>query len=72
MATQPISNDHEWVTIQQAAEIIGVHANTVRNLINSGKLKASRIGLRLVRIERRDLDALFTPVVGGDYSVWNR
>lgn len=72
MATEPTQSDPYWVTINQAAIEIEVHPNTVRNLISSGKLKAYRIGERLIRIDKRDLTALFTPVVGGEYSVWNR
>lgn len=72
MATQPLSTVTEWVTINQAANLALVHPNTIRNLIASGKLQASRIGARLIRIDKSDLDALFTPVVGGEHGVWNR
>jgi excisionase family DNA binding protein len=72
MATQPINKNPERFTIKQAAENVGCHQNTIRNLIASGQLPASRIGLRIIRIDKNDLDALFTPVVGGEFSVWNR
>jgi excisionase family DNA binding protein len=72
MAFTPKKPDPYWVTINQAANVARCHANTIRNLIASGQLPASRIGLRIIRIDKNDLDALFTPVVGGEFSVWNR
>lgn len=72
MALQPHTPDPERVTINQAAALAQVHPNTIRNLIASGKLQASRIGARIIRIDKSDLDALFTPVVGGEHGVWNR
>lgn len=34
------------LTLQQAADILGVHPNTMRNLDNKGELKAIRFGTR--------------------------
>ena len=34
------------LTIQQAAELLGVHPNTMRNLDNKGELRAIRFGAR--------------------------
>lgn len=34
------------LTIQQAADILGVHPNTLRNMDNRGELKAIRFGAR--------------------------
>jgi len=72
MAIEPIKTNPERFTIKQAAENVGCHPNTIRNLIARGKLPASRIGLRIIRISATDLAELFTPVVGGEFSVWNR
>jgi excisionase family DNA binding protein len=53
-----------YVSPEQAAEILGVHHQTIRGYIRSGKLPASRIaGERAVRIRRQDLDRLLEPVV---------
>jgi excisionase family DNA binding protein len=60
------------LTIVHAVEFCNVHPDTIRNLIAQGKLPASRIGLRIIRISAAHLAALFTPVVGGLFSVWNR
>ena len=57
-------------TIKQAAEILKLHPNSVRNLITRGDLKAERIGKSIIRIRQADIDALFTPYVAGEFGVW--
>lgn len=53
----------EYVSPEQAAEILGVHHQTIRGYIRSGKLPALRIaGERAVRIRRQSLDRLLEPV----------
>jgi excisionase family DNA binding protein len=49
-------------SIQQAADWIGVNPRTVRRWISHGRLKAVRVGPRLLRIDRESLLALATPV----------
>lgn len=71
MAYSP-NDPQRLITIQEAALRCGVHKNTLRNWILEGKLKAVRIGARIVRIDPAELDALTTPYVGGEYSTWNR
>jgi excisionase family DNA binding protein len=58
------------LTINQAAQELAVHPNTIRNLIASGRLKAKRIGARIVRVQEQDVQALLTPYEGGEYGVW--
>lgn len=58
------------LTIQQSADYIGVHKNTIRNLLATKKLKALRIGARIVRIEKADLDALFKNYESGEFGCW--
>ncbi len=41
-----IGKRQKLLTLQQAAEILGVHPNTMRNLDNRGELKAVRFGAR--------------------------
>jgi excisionase family DNA binding protein len=50
------TNDKILSPAQVAAEI-GVHIDTVREWIRSGKLPAARLGYRTIRIRREDLDA---------------
>ena len=64
--------DAKRITIQRAAELLEVHPNTIRNLIASGRLKAERIGARIVRVQERDVQALLTPYEGGEFGVWSK
>lgn len=45
----------DYLTLDQAAAELGVHRDTVRRAISSGKLPAKRFG-RLIRIKSTDLD----------------
>ena len=67
---EPINKVAKRLTTKEAAIEAGVHPNTIRNLIKTGKLKAERIGSRIIRIQEQDLDELFTPFEGGEFGVW--
>lgn len=45
-------------TPAEAARYLGVHDRTIRRHIREGRLPAVRIGARLLKIKREDLDAL--------------
>ena len=47
----------ELFTVAQAADYLQVCEKTVRRLINSNKLTASKIGNRTWRIRKNDIDA---------------
>ncbi|MFI0793154.1 helix-turn-helix domain-containing protein [Micromonospora rubida] len=47
----------EMYSVEQVAELLGLHVRTVRGYIRSGRLAAVRIG-KQYRIARADLDAL--------------
>ncbi|AEK07402.1 DNA binding domain protein [Mycobacterium phage Rockstar] len=49
-------------SIQQVADHLGVSTRTVRNYIADGKLKAVRLGPRLIRVERDSVEALMRPI----------
>lgn len=49
-----INLSKEFYTIEEAAELLKVHSNTIRNNIKNGNLKAFKIGLQW-RIPRREL-----------------
>jgi excisionase family DNA binding protein len=68
---EPNNDGAKRLTIEQAALKAGVHKNTIRNLIRNGKLKAERIGSRIIRIQEQDLNELFTAYKGGEFGVWN-
>lgn len=55
------------LSVDQAADYLGVHAQTVRNYIRSGKLPAYRLaGERYIRVLRKDLLALLERVRTGE------
>lgn len=56
------------ISIQDAADLLGVSTDTVRRRIADGSLAAYRIGPRLLRVDRSQVEALARPVptAGGD------
>lgn len=59
------SRRRELVTLEAAADYLGVAPLTVRRRIASGALKAYRLGPRIVRVDLADVDALLTPIPAG-------
>lgn len=54
---------------EEIAEYLGVHVQTVRAWVRSGRLPARRIlGQRALRIRKSDLDAVLMPVTPGESS----
>jgi len=51
-------------TIKKTAEHLGVSEKTVRRYIAQGRLKAHRVGPRLIRIDRESLLKLAQPIGG--------
>ena len=47
------------LNVKQAAEYFGCSTDTIRNRIEDGSLPAYRMGKRLIRIKRADLEKLF-------------
>jgi excisionase family DNA binding protein len=53
----------DYLTPEQAADALGLHAQTVRAYIRSGKLPAMRVaGERAIRIRREDLEKVLEPL----------
>lgn len=50
--------------IREAALYCDVDQCTIRRWIAAGRLRANRIGPRLIKIDRADLDAIIRPVGG--------
>lgn len=63
-----MSNSRQIFNVVAAAAYLGVHPNTIRRYVNDGYLPAFRLGVKHIRIHRRDLDALKTPVVIGEVA----
>jgi excisionase family DNA binding protein len=56
-------NARHYLSPEQAAEALGLHAQTVRAYIRSGKLPAMRVaGERAIRIRREDLEKVLEPL----------
>lgn len=51
------------LTVTEAADELNVTERFVRKLIAEGNLDAVRVGTRLVRIRRTDLEGLLHPVL---------
>lgn len=50
------------ISIQDAADVLGVSTDTVRRRIADGSLAAYRVGPRLLRVDRAEVEALAKPV----------
>ncbi len=51
-----------YISISEAVILFGISRSTIRRLINSGKLPATNLGERLIRISRTHIEAMFTAV----------
>jgi excisionase family DNA binding protein len=54
----------DLVSIERAAEILGVTTRTVRLWISRGELPACRLGKRIIRIDYEDLRNFCKPIHG--------
>ncbi len=52
----------EFLTVAEAAEVLHVTERFIRKLIATGELRAVKVGSRLVRIRRSNLEDLLRPV----------
>ena len=58
-----------FFTVDQAAQFLGIHHQTLRGYIKGGKLPAYRLaGEKVLRIKREDLMALLEPVAVGEVA----
>lgn len=48
----------EMVTLQQAADMVGVHERTIRNWMAAGRLEGFRVGPKLLKFRRADIEKL--------------
>jgi len=61
----------DLLTIRHAAEYWACSETTVRNRIKEGSLKAVRMGPRMIRIRRDDLDEILQPYDAGQAGSWS-
>jgi excisionase family DNA binding protein len=55
----------DLISIERAAEFLGVTTRTVRQWISTGELPASRLGKRIIRIDYEDLRLFCKPIHAG-------
>lgn len=48
--------DRPWLSVQEVSDHLGVNHNTIRRAIYRGDLRASRVGPRMLRIFKADLE----------------
>lgn len=67
-AAQP-ENIREYLTPEEAAAALGIHVQTMRAYIRSGRVPAYRVaGERAIRIRRTDLEKVLEPLVPEDMA----
>lgn len=57
------------MSILDTAAYLGLTDRTIRTMISDGRLRAYKIGGKLVRLRRDEIDAAMTPIgarIGGD------
>ena len=59
------STERIWLTIDEAAALLGVSLSELHRMIDAGRLRAYKIG-RVVRIRRQDLEGLEGSPPDGD------
>ena len=65
------AGSNQLLSLVQVAEETSCSVSTLRKLIWRGDLPALRFGPRLIRVRRRDLDAVLKPYQGGQAGSWS-
>lgn len=60
--TPPTPSAADWLTVEQAAQRVGMSAKTIRRWIDAGRLPAYRAGATAVRVRPADVDACLTRI----------
>lgn len=72
MGTSPDPAEPIWVSVNDAADRLGISHFTVRRMIQRGTLKAYRpAGTSAIRIRRRDLDRVMKPIPAAQTGDWD-
>jgi excisionase family DNA binding protein len=70
-AAQSDTDSNQLLSVPQVCEEWVAHENTVYGWIRSGQLPAVKIGPRMIRVRRSDLEEFLTPYEA-EASVWAR
>lgn len=68
---RPSEAESELLSVPEVSGKAKAHENTVRGWIRSGQLPAVKIGPRMIRVRRSDLEEFLTPYEA-EASVWAR
>ena len=55
------------MTIKQSAQFLAVDEKTIRRWISSGRIKAYRLGSKIIRVDRDSLLKVERPIGGGTW-----
>ncbi len=58
------SDGRPYLSISETADYLGVTTRTVRQMVSDGRLVAYRLGARVVRLRRAEVDAALQPFGG--------
>lgn len=64
MENTATDRENLWLSIQEAAEQLGVNPRTVRRYIRLGRIDVSRISNKVVRVRQADIDRFMETGVG--------
>jgi excisionase family DNA binding protein len=53
-----------YLSVAETADYLGVTTRTVRQMVSDGRLTAYRLGARVVRLRRDEIDAAMQPFGG--------
>jgi excisionase family DNA binding protein len=56
-----------YITQKEAAEVLCLTDRTVRNMVADGRLRAYRLGPRVVRLRLDEVEAALEPIVGAAF-----
>jgi excisionase family DNA binding protein len=68
MARKYATPQRELIGIPEAARLLNVDGHTIRRQIAKGRLPAYRVGTKLIRLRRKDVEALLRPVLPRTYT----
>ena len=54
------NQDRRWISLSEAADYCGLNEKSIRRYISAGKLKAYRVGSKSIRLDKAEVDALFS------------
>ncbi len=68
MSARPQLPRRRYLSIEQAADQLGVTPRSIRRWISDGTIPAARLGRRIVRIAEDDLAAALRPIPTGGHD----